>query len=148
MTSSSYCQRLLPTFFILCHSQILRPQSWQRAQWEILIFTQGPNTSCTQSSYLPRWGSLPRSGQCPTGEEKAHLGKSVQVLEVPCAALITLVMISNPAAVVGRPEANGHAPVPPHDALCTRLNPLLPPKEPGLSLGIYSYHFLDCYVDP
>ena len=46
------------------------------------------------------------------------------------AALITLVMISNPAAVVGRPEANGHAPVPPHDALCTQLNPLVPPKEP------------------
>ena len=66
----------------------------------------------------------------PCRAKKADLGKSVQVLEVPCAALITLVMISNPAAVVGRPEANGHAPVPPHDALCTRLNPLVPPKEP------------------
>ena len=35
-------------------------------------------------------------------------------------------MISNPAPVLVRPEANGqNAPVPPHDALCTQLNPLV-----------------------
>ena len=82
-------------------------------------------------STLMRKSAPERPMPCRGGEE-ADLGKSVQVLEVPCAALITLVMISNPAAVVGRPEANGHnAPLPPHDALCTRFNPLLPPKEPG-----------------
>ena len=54
------------------------------------------------------------------------------------AALITLVMISNPAAVVGRPEANGHAPVPPHDALYTRFNP---PKEVLLQVDkLIVYH--------
>ena len=80
-----------------------------------------------------------QSGQCPA-EEKclSHRGNLSKFWRLPVPALITLVMISNPAAVVGRPEANGHAPVPPHDALYTRFNP---PKEVLLQVDkLIVYH--------
>ena len=84
-------------------------------------------------------GSLPQGGQCPAEEKcSSHWGNLSKFWRLPVPALITLVMISNPAAVVGRPEANGHAPVPPHDALYTRFNPT---KEVLLQVNkLIAYH--------
>ena len=104
-----------------------------------MIFTQGTNTSCTQRRISSLHGSLPQGGQCPAEEKfSSHWGNLSKFWRLLVPALITLVMISNPAAVVGRPEANGHAPVPPHDALYTRFNP---PKEVLLHVNkLIVYH--------